>query len=110
MSPVCVLPIVRTFTVFEPNPVHIRILEVVLLENLPSRSVILVLESVMRDGWCVITGHGSSSQGTGTGDGGGSVGSSDQSPVTYFCDHSFSRSMTVSSSGEGDPPVEVSSS
>ena len=71
--------------------------------------MILVLESVIRDGWCAISGGGSSShEGVSTGDGVGSVGMS-QSPVMYFCDHSFSRSMTVGSSDEDNCPVEVRS-
>ena len=32
-----------------------------------------------------------------------------QVPVTYLCDHSFSKSMTACSSGEGCVPVEVRS-
>ncbi len=66
----------------------------------------LVLESVIRDGWFVVSEDGSSSQDTG--DGEGSVGVS-QDPVTYFCDHSFSKSMPAWSSGEGCFPVEVRS-
>ena len=71
--------------------------------------MILVLESVIRDGWCAISGGGlSSHEGVSPDDGGESVGIS-QEPVMYFCDHSFSRSMTASSSDEGNCPVEVSS-
>ncbi len=71
-----------------------------------SRHVILVLESVIRDGWFVVSGGGSSSQDTGDGE---TSGRTSQVPVTYFCDHSFSKSMTVCSSGEGCFPEEVRS-
>ncbi len=71
--------------------------------------MIPVLESVIRDKWCVIISGGglSSHEGASTGDGGGSVGTS-QVPVMYFCDHSSSRSMTACSVEEGNCPVEVS--
>ena len=72
----------------------------------PSRNVILVLESVIRGGWFDVSGGGSSSQDAD--DGGGSVEDS-QIPVMYFCDHSFSKSMTACSSGEGCFPEEVRS-
>ncbi len=68
--------------------------------------MILVLESMIRGGWFAISGGGSRFQDSG--DSVGSVGSS-QVPVTYFCDHSFSKSMTASSSGEGCFPEEVRS-
>ena len=57
-----------------------------------SRNVILVLESVIRGGWFAVSGGGSSSQDAD--DGGGSVEVS-QIPVMHFCDHLFSKSMSV---------------
>ena len=72
----------------------------------PSRSVTLVLESVIRGGWFAVSGVGSSSQDTGAGVGEGSVAAS-QLPVMYFCDHSLSRFMAACTSGEGCSPEEV---
>ena len=64
-----------------------------------SRIVILVLESVIRGGWCVINGSGSCShEGVGTDDGGGSVGIS-LGPVMCFCDHCSSNAMATCSVG-----------
>ena len=70
--------------------------------------MILVLESVIRDGWFAVSGGGSSSQDTSAGIGEGSVAVS-QILVTCFCDHSFSRFMAVCHSGEGCSPEEVRS-
>jgi hypothetical protein len=68
--------------------------------------VILVLESVIRGGWSAMSGGGSWSQSTDGGE--GSMGFV-QIPVTYLCDHSFSRSIAACASGEDCVPVEVRS-
>ena len=61
---------------------------------------------MIRGGWFVVSGGGSSSQDTGDGDGSQGVS---QVPVTYFCEHSFSKSMTACFSGEDCFPEEVRS-
>jgi hypothetical protein len=71
-----------------------------------SRSVILMFESVIRGGWLTMSGGGSWCQFTAGGE--GSVGAT-QVPITYFCDHSFSKSVTVCVSGGGCVPVEARS-
>ncbi len=63
-------------------------------------------DKVTRGGWLVMSGVGSWCQIT---EGGaGSVGAI-QVPITYLCDHSFSKSMTACASGGDCVPVEVRS-
>ncbi len=71
-----------------------------------SQSVSLMFESVTRGGWLVMNGGGSWCHIIGSGE--GSVGVT-QVPITYFCDHSFSKSMAACASGGGCVPVETRS-